>query len=98
MGRFRTTTLFDHGFFVQAGCFVVPQSLELFGRGSAVFGPFGDGSEIASGLNWYVTQQRNWRFTADVAYLDDSPAQQDRTGFTAGASGTLVRIQMWTFF
>ena len=91
-------SIFDHGFFAQAGTFVAPQSLEIFARGSAVFGPFGDGSELSGGVNWYVNGERNWRFTADVARVDDSPAQQDRTGFLAGASGTLVRIQCWSFF
>jgi hypothetical protein len=90
--------LYDHGFFIQAGDFIIPQSIEVFGRASAVFGPFGDGVEIGAGANWYVLQQPNWRFTADIACIDDSPAQQDRTGFTAGGSGTLFRIQMWTFF
>jgi hypothetical protein len=97
-GAISDDALFDHGFFVQAGAFVVPKSLELFGRGSAVIGPFGSGSEIGGGVNWYVSQQSNWRFTGDIAYIHDSPAQQDRTGFTAGASGTLLRFQMWTFF
>ncbi len=77
---------------------MVPQSLEIFARGSAGFGPFGDGSELSGGVNCYVNSERNWRFTADVARVDDSPAQQDRTGFLAGASGTLVRVQCWTFF
>jgi hypothetical protein len=97
-GPIADDALFDHGFFVQAGAFAVPESIELFARGSAVFGPFGTGSEIGGGLNWYVSQQRNWRFTGDVAYVEDSPAQQDRTGFTAGASGVLFRFQMWTYF
>ena len=91
-------SIFDHGFFAQTATFVVPQSLEIFARGSMVFGPFGDGSELSGGANWYVNGARNWRFTADVARVDDSPAQQDRTGFLAGASGTLVRVQCWTFF
>jgi len=91
-------SIFDHGFLAQAAAFAVPQSLEIFARGSAVFGPFGDGSELSGGVNWYVNGERNWRFTADVARVEDSPAQQDRTGFLAGASGTLVRVQCWSFF
>jgi hypothetical protein len=97
-GPINESELFDHGFFVQAGAFIVPQTVELYGRGSAVFGPFGNGSELGAGVNWYVMQERNWRFTGDVAYIEDSPAQQDRTGFTAGASGTLFRFQTWIFF
>ena len=97
-GPLPRSSIFDHGFFVQGGTFVIPRSLELFGRGSAVFGPFGDGSELAGGVNWYVKNKRDWRFTFDIARIDDSPAQQDRTGFLAGASGLLVRTQFWTYF
>ena len=85
-------------FFAQTGAFVVPKSVEIFGRGSAVFGPYGNGTELGGGLNWYVTGKRDWRFTFDVARLDDCSAQQDRTGFLAGASGLLVRTQFWTYF
>ena len=97
-GPLPRSSIFDHGFFVQGGTFVIPRSLELFGRGSAVFGPFGDGSELAGGVNWYVKNKRDWRFTFDIARIDDSPAQQDRTGFIGGASGLLVRTQFWTYF
>ena len=91
-------SIYDHGFYAQAGTFVLPQSLELFARGSVVNGPFGNGSELGGGLNWYVVGTRNWRFTADLARINDSPAQQDRTGFLAGASGLLGRVQVCTFF
>ena len=88
----------DRGFFVQGGVFLVPQRLELYAIGSEVTGEFGTGSEIAAGLNWYIDGRRGSRCTFDVAHLEDSPAQQDRTGYVAGASGTLFRVQFWMFF
>lgn len=97
-GPLPETSIFDHGFFAQAGYFPIPKSLEVFGRGSAVFGPYGDGSELGGGVNWYINQRRDWRLTADLARVNQSPAQQDRTGFTAGASGLLFRLQIWTYF
>jgi hypothetical protein len=43
------------------------------------------------------------RFSHGVVYdngwtLDDSPAKQERTAFLAGASGLLIRTQVWTSF
>ena len=38
------------------------------------------------------------RALSDLAWLEDAPAQQSRTGFVAGASGPLLRLQCWTFF
>ena len=33
-----------------------------------------------------------------VAHVEDSPAQQDRKGFMAGASSVLFRTQFWLSF
>ncbi|MEM9585689.1 MAG: porin [Planctomycetota bacterium] len=91
-------SLFDQGFFVQASKFVVPKRVELFARGSQVHGDAGTGDELSAGVNWYLFEERSARFTFDVTSIDDSPAQQSRTGYVAGGSGTLLRAQLWTFF
>ncbi len=90
--------LFDHGFYAQAGLFVVPKQLELFSRTSQVYGPFGNGSEYGGGINWFLRGTEHWRFGLDVTRLIRSPAQQIRTGYEAGASGILVRAQLQTMF
>jgi hypothetical protein len=90
--------LFDHGFYAQVGCFVVPSRWEVFTRTSQIYGPFGDGGEYAVGFNWYVRGTADWRFGFDLAKLVDSPADQIRTGYDAGASGVLIRGQMQTVF
>jgi hypothetical protein len=90
--------IFDHGFYVQGATYVIPKSIEVFARGSAIYGPFGNGSELSAGWNWYVSERQNQRFTFDAARINHSPAEQDRTGFQAGASGLLFRVQMWTVF
>lgn len=91
-------SLFDHGFFAQAAAFVIPEALEMFVRGSQVTGEFGTGDAGSIGANWYLFNSRNARATFELTTIDDSPAQQSRTGFVAGGSGTLVRAQLWTFF
>lgn len=91
-------SIFDHGFFAQSSAFVIPQSLEVFVRGSQVTGEHGSGHEISAGLNWYLFGARNARGTFEVTSLEDSPAEQSRTGYVAGGSGTLFRVQLWTFF
>ena len=76
----------------------MPKRLEVYAIGSQVTGDFGTGTEFGGGLNWYVGGQRGNRFSAEVTDVRDSPAEQDRTGFVAGASGTLFRVQWWHFF
>lgn len=88
----------DQGFFLQGSGFVLPQRLEAFVRTSEVHGDFGTGREIGLGVNWYLFQTRSARFTFEVTDVNDSPTQQARTGFGAGADGTLFRTQLWTFF
>ncbi len=95
-GEFQS--LFDHGYFVQSSAMVVPESLEVFVRGSQVIGSHGSGDEVSVGLNWYLFGKRNARATFELTDINDSPAQQSRTGYVAGGSGTLFRAQLWTFF
>lgn len=83
------------GGFVQGGFFVLPGSVELYSRTSWVTGAYGSGTEIGGGFNWFILPgQTNLRFTFDVAGLESSPADQNRTGFVAGQSGLLVRTQI----
>lgn len=91
-------TIFDQGFHIQAGVFVIPRYLELFARTSSVDGEFGGGKEVAGGFNYFFRGTENWRFGCDVTYLNDSPAEQIRTGYEAGASGILARGQLQTIF
>jgi len=83
------------GGFVQGGYFVLPGKIELYARTSWVTGGYGSGTEIAGGFNWFILPgQSNLRFTFDVADLESSPADQNRTGFVAGQSGLLLRTQI----
>ncbi len=83
------------GGFLQGGYFVVPQQGELYVRTSYVTGDYGGGYELGGGFNWFFRQGReNLRFTLDGAWLDGSPAGQNRTGYVAGQTGFLLRTQI----
>ncbi len=90
--------LFDHGVFILGGRFLVPQHHELYLRTSAVYGPFGSGSEWGGGWNWFIKKHPNWRCTFDIAHINRSPTEQIRTGYEAGASGFLYRLQIQTTY
>ncbi|WP_419192552.1 porin [Kolteria novifilia] len=96
-GALPVSSLFDQGFMAQTGLFVLPK-VELYAIGSFVTGDFGSGSQVTGGANWYVRGTRNWRVTFDATALDTSPAQQARTGYQAGATGPLIRAQVWILF
>jgi hypothetical protein len=97
-GPLPVSSLFDHGFMVNAGTFLLPKRLEVYALGSRVSGDFGSGSEVAAGVNYYVKQRENSKFTLEFAYIDSSPAEQARTGLVAGLTGPMIRTQYWLSF
>jgi hypothetical protein len=83
------------GGFVKGGFFVVPRETEIYARASYVTGAYGSGSELGGGFNRFLLPGKdNLFFTFDAAWLESSPAGQNRTGFVAGQTGLLVRAQI----
>ena len=91
-------SLFDHGGLLECGVFLIPTKLEVFGRSSYVSGRYGNGSEYGAGVNWYPRGGREWRFTAEMLSINDSPAENLLTGYRAGQSGTLFQLQAFVDF
>jgi hypothetical protein len=88
-----------YGGMAQGGYFVRPREIECYTRNSFVTGAFGSGTEIGAGFNWFLLPgSSRLRYTLDLAWLDSSPADQNRTGFVAGQSGYLIRTQITSAF
>jgi len=91
---------FDHGFWLQAGYFLVPHKLELTGRWSRVVGNSGtlgaarqSADELAGGLAWYINRQ-HVKLTADLTHLDGAPINSAALDITPGDIGWLFRTQI----
>jgi len=83
------------GGFIKGGFFMVPRETEIYARASYVTGAYGSGSELGGGFNrFFLPGKDNLFFTFDAAWLESSPAGQNRTGFVAGQTGLLVRTQI----
>ncbi len=85
--------LYDHGFYVDAGYFIVPEKLEIAGLISHVDGLFGDAWEYAGGVNYYLNPTHFNKLTFDVTVLDGSPAQNASTNHFIGQDGVMFRCQ-----
>ena len=83
---------------VNAGAFLVPHRVGVYALGSHVTGEFGSGSEFGGGLNYYLKERENSKFTVEFVYIESSPAQQARTGLVAGLTGPMFRMQYWLSF
>jgi hypothetical protein len=85
--------MYDHGFELQASYFVTPRKLEVYGRGSMVFGEFNDSWEYAAGVKWYfVPTERMW-LQAELMRVHDAPYSGTFTPYTSGLDGWVPMIQ-----
>ena len=92
--------LFDYGYWLQLGKFVIPQKLEIMTRWSRVIGDSGtlgasdeSASEIAGGFVRYFRGQ-NAKFTFDFTYLNGAPINSASLDISPGDIGWLYRSQI----
>lgn len=92
--------LFDHGFWLQSGYFLVPRKLEALARWSRVVGKSGSlgsrdesSDERAAGLTCYFRRHAA-KLTLDATYLDGAPINSFALDISPGAVGWLWRTQL----
>ena len=93
-GALPVNDLFQRGFYVEGGRFLIPKKLDINARYSEVRGLFGDSTEYAAGLNWYPLDTFKLKVSMDVTVLDGSPLQNTTTDILVGDDGTLFRTQI----
>jgi hypothetical protein len=92
-GPLPLASTFDHGFELTAGHFVVPKKLQLYGRGSQVFGEFGNSSEYGGGARWYfIPTERMW-LNAELIRVENAPYSGAFTPYTTGLNGWVPMVQ-----
>jgi hypothetical protein len=90
--------MFDHGFYLEGGWFLIPRKLELNGRLSQIFGAYGDAQEYAGGINWFLNGTHNWKVTFDVTRVIQTPANNSGTNHRVGDTGVMFRTQLQAAF
>lgn len=86
------------GFYVEGGCFLIPQTLDVNLRYSQVSGEYGDASEYAAGCNWYPMAKPQLKLSFDITSLDGSPLRNTASDILAGDDGVLFRTQFQSEF
>ena len=77
-GALPLTSIFDHGFYVQAMQMVLPKRLGLYAVGSFVFDDFGRRPwEAAGGVSYYPAATRSWRLNLHFIYVEPLPGRLD---------------------
>lgn len=92
--------LFDHGFWLQLGKFIVPGKFQVLMRWSRVVGDSGSlggrdlsSDEISAGFAWYVRKEHS-KLTFDITNLDGATISSDALDVAPGDIGTLIRTQI----
>jgi len=97
-GTFSRSNVFDHGGLGYVAWCFVPRLYEVYGRSSALTGPYGTGQEYGGGFNWYVNRSRQARFTIEGLYMNRNPAQNILYPYRAGYTGTAIQTQFQVAF
>jgi hypothetical protein len=85
--------MYDHGFELSAGAFLIPRKVMAYGRGSMVFGEFRDSWEAAIGAKWYpVATERMW-LNAELMRTVNVPYSGAFTPYTAGMTAWVPMVQ-----
>ncbi len=94
-------TIYDQGFRVQGGFFLIPKVLEVAGRFAyvdfdtdEVGGTPDEFYEITPAINWYLSKDHRWKLQLDYTYLRDNDF--DQTGDDINAN--LLRAQLQAYF
>jgi hypothetical protein len=92
-GPLPLASTYDHGYELSAGQFVIPKTLVLYGRGSQVFGQFGDSYEYGGGAKWYFLPTERLWLNAELIRVHGAPYSGAFTPYTAGMNGWAPMIQ-----
>jgi hypothetical protein len=92
-GPLPLSSTFDHGYELSASYFVVPKKVAVYGRGSQVFGHFGNSSEYGAGVKWhFLPTERLW-LNAELMRVNKAPYSGAFTPYTAGMNGWVPMVQ-----
>ena len=86
-------SIFDHGFFAQAGYMVVKKRLGLYTTGSLIFDEFDRQPwELSGGASYYPSGSRNLRLNLHYIHVEKSPTGSSFGFYTAGQSGDTISL------
>jgi hypothetical protein len=92
-GPLPLTSIFDHGFYVQASQMVVRNFLCLYGVMSLVIDQFRRLPwEASGGVNYYPFATRSWRLNLHFIYVRESPAGSTFGYYVGGQTGPTISL------
>lgn len=95
---FGSGVIYNHGFGMEAGYFLIPKRFEVNFRTSQIYGEYGPSREYAGGVNWFRNGTHNYKWTFDATQIYGSAAENSGPNYVAGETGVLFRLQLQAAF
>lgn len=96
------TEVEDHGYYVQAAFYPIPQTLEVYAATSQIFADeslgFEDSHEYILGMNYYPFDSRNHRLNVQYIDVTRSPVSSSFGYYTGGQDGETFSAAFSIFF
>jgi hypothetical protein len=93
-GFIPVSSLFDHGFQLQASAMILPKQLQAYVAGSEVFGQYGTPWDISAGLNWYPFKRREVHVNVQGIYDSHSPVGGLSYPYIVGGNGFIFNTDV----
>ncbi len=97
-GYIPVTSLFDHGFQVQASAMILPKELQAYVGSSQIYGQYGDPWDLSLGLNWFPFSRREVHLNVQGIYLNHSPVGGSAYPYIVGGNGWLYNTDVIVTF
>jgi hypothetical protein len=97
-GFIPVSSLFDHGFQLQASAMILPRQLQAYVAGSEVFGQYGTPWDVSAGLNWYPFKRREVHINVQGIYDSHSPVGGLSYPYIVGGNGWLYNADVIVTF
>jgi hypothetical protein len=82
----------DHGYQVQSSAMVIPKTLQVYLSGGEIRGPYGNGSEIRAGANFYIVKERGLRMNGEWIHLKHCPVGYNAVPYPVGGNGDVFHM------
>jgi hypothetical protein len=97
-GTIPVTSLFDHGFQLQASTMIMPRLLQAYVMGSKVFGEYGDPWEAGFGLTLFPFNRKQVRVNVEGIYMSRSPIGYTAVPYQVGGNGWVFTFNVGTWY
>ena len=68
--------------------------LQVYLSGAAIYGRYGDSSEVRAGVNYYPVKERGFRVNAEWLHLNKSPVGYTAVPYPVGGNGDVFHVNV----